>query len=56
VNTSQRNIVRIGCYVLAGLALFAGWNVGEVGFLIGAFVLALLGKFVWAGRAKTPEP
>jgi hypothetical protein len=51
MNTSQRNIIRIVCYVLAGLiglALLAA-DQPLVGAVI-AIVLVGLGKIVWAGR------
>jgi hypothetical protein len=49
MNTSQRNIIRIGCYVLAGLSLLAVMD-GGFAPLIAAIVLVIVGKVVWAGR------
>ncbi len=54
MNTLQRNIVRMGSYLLAVAVLLGGCMLGGAGaaFIgaIVALVLALVGKFVWAGR------
>ena len=54
MNTSQRNIVRVGCFVLAALAVVAGFSSGDIPGVLagitGAVALVVVGKLVWAGR------
>jgi hypothetical protein len=54
VNTRQRNIVRVGCFVLAALAILAGLSSGDIPGVLagisGAVALVVVGKVVWAGR------
>jgi hypothetical protein len=54
VNTSQRNIVRVGCFVLAALAVLAGLSSGDIPGVLagmtGAVAFVIVGKVVWAGR------
>jgi hypothetical protein len=54
VNTSQRNTVRVGSFVLAALAVLAGLSSGDIpgslAGITGAVALVVVGKVVWAGR------
>lgn len=54
MNTSQRNIVRVGCLVLAALAVLAGLSTGDIpgalAGITGAVAVVVVGKVVWAGR------
>jgi hypothetical protein len=54
VNTSQRNIVRVGCFVLAALSVLAGLSSGDLPGVLagitGAVAVVVVGKVVWAGR------
>ncbi len=58
MNTSQRNIVRVGCFLLAALAVLAGLNSGDIPGVLagitGAAALVIVGKIVWAGRPMGP--
>jgi hypothetical protein len=56
VNTSQRNIVRVGCFVLAALAVLAGLSSGDIPGVLagitGAVAFVVVGKLVGPGSTK----